>query len=75
MRSSLLKVISTDNHMPWLSQKLAEHRMLREQQEREIRALREAKFRQFEEWQRQQEQLLKDGKETSTKNEPPRRLV
>ena len=40
-------------------------------EEREIRALREAKFRQFEEWQRQQEQLLQENK----KDEPPRRLV
>ena len=52
-------------------QKLAEHRAQREQQERELQALREAKFRQFEEWQRQQEQLLQDNK----KDEPPRRLV
>ena len=51
-----------------IGQKLAEHRAQREQQEREIQALREAKFRQFEEWQRQQ--LAEDQK-----NEPARRLV
>ena len=47
--------------------------MQREQQEREIQALREAKFKQFEEWQRQQEQMLKDNNQK--KDEPPRRLV
>ncbi|TBU43528.1 hypothetical protein BD309DRAFT_960500, partial [Dichomitus squalens] len=55
-----------------LKAKLAEHRMQREQQERELQALREAKFKQFEEWQRQQEQLLK---EDVGKDGPPRRLV
>ncbi|KAH9935920.1 uncharacterized protein BXZ73DRAFT_76735 [Epithele typhae] len=49
-----------------LKSKLAEHRAQREQQEREIQALREAKFKQFEEWQRQQE---------AKKDDPPRRLV
>lgn len=55
-------------------QKLAEHRMQREQQEREIQALREAKFKQFEEWQRQLQ--AQQEKEAAAKaEEPPRRLV
>ncbi|EIW58661.1 uncharacterized protein TRAVEDRAFT_47803 [Trametes versicolor FP-101664 SS1] len=57
-----------------LKAKLAEHRMQREQQEREIQALREAKFKQFEEWQRQlQAQQEKEAAEKAA--EPPRRLV
>ena len=51
-------------------QKLAEHRAQREQQERELQALREAKFRQFEEWQRQQ---LTDDKKGN--NDAARRVV
>ena len=51
-------------------QKLAEHRAQREQQERELQALREAKFRQFEEWQRQQ--LTEDKKGS---NDAARRVV
>ena len=44
--------------------------MEREQQERELQALREAKFRQFEEWQRQQ---LTDDKKGN--NDAARRVV
>ncbi|KAI9064100.1 hypothetical protein FKP32DRAFT_1685529 [Trametes sanguinea] len=56
-----------------LKSKLAEHRAQREQQERELQALREAKFKQFEEWQRHvQEQ---QAREEQKKDEPARRLV
>ncbi|KAI0741904.1 hypothetical protein C8Q80DRAFT_1274253 [Daedaleopsis nitida] len=52
-----------------LKARLAEQQ--REQQERELQTSREAKFKQFEEWQRQQEQALKEEK----KPDPPRKLV
>lgn len=54
-------------------QKLAEHRAQREQQERELHALREAKFKQFEEWQRQLE--AQQEAKAKAASEPPRRLV
>ncbi|KAI0820827.1 hypothetical protein BC628DRAFT_827622 [Trametes gibbosa] len=57
-----------------LKAKLAEHRAQREQQERELQALREAKFKQFEEWQRQLE-AQQAAKAKAAGSEPPRRLV